>query len=55
MTFTWIRGRQLENITFKDDTKATYKYNESGLRIYKERKLPQLLMSGTIQNLSERQ
>ena len=36
MTFTWSRGRQLENITFKDDTKATYKYNESGLRIYKD-------------------
>lgn len=36
MNFTWSHGRQLENITFKDDTKATYKYNESGLRIYKD-------------------
>ena len=36
MTFTWSRGRQLENIMFKDGTKVAYKYNENGLRIYKD-------------------
>ena len=36
MTFTWSRGRQLENITFEDDSRAVYRYNEKGLRTYKD-------------------
>lgn len=34
--FTWNQGRMLSNITFNDKTKVSYKYNESGLRVYKE-------------------
>lgn len=36
MIFTWSRGRQLSNITFKDGSKAVYGYNENGLRTYKD-------------------
>ena len=50
MTFTWSRGRQLTGIVFNDGTQGqtggeendlveydvTYKYNQDGLRIYKD-------------------
>lgn len=34
--FTWSRGRQLSEIDLSQDEKVIYKYNEDGLRVYKE-------------------
>ena len=36
INFTWSRGRNLEKITFEDGTTVKYRYNENGLRTYKE-------------------
>ena len=35
-SFTWDRGRQLAEVRYGDDEKAVYRYNEDGLRTYKE-------------------
>lgn len=37
-TFKWTRGRQLEQMTLKDGSSVTYKYNQDGLRTYKDTK-----------------
>lgn len=34
--FTWSRGRQLSKVDLSDDERVIYKYNEDGLRVYKE-------------------
>lgn len=36
MSFNWYRGRQLQETTLINGNKVTYKYNEDGLRIYKD-------------------
>ncbi len=36
MSFSWNNGRQLSNISFSDNTYASYKYNQDGLRTHKE-------------------
>lgn len=36
MSFAWSRGRQLDKVTFSDNTTAGYTYNENGLRTHKE-------------------
>ena len=55
MTFTWICGRQLENIMFKMTQRQHINIMKVDFEFIRTRKLPQVLMSGTIQNLSERQ
>lgn len=35
MSFAWERGRSLKRVKFSDNSTATYKYNENGLRTYK--------------------
>ena len=36
MSFNWYRGRQLQEATLANGKRVTYKYNEDGLRIYKD-------------------
>lgn len=36
MSFNWYRGRQLQEATLANGNRVTYKYNEDGLRIYKD-------------------
>ena len=36
MSFAWSRGRQLDKVTFSNNTTASYTYNENGLRTHKE-------------------
>ena len=36
MSFNWYRGRQLQEATLTNGNRVTYKYNEDGLRIYKD-------------------
>lgn len=36
LSFAWSRGRQLDKITFSDNTTASYTYNQNGLRTHKE-------------------
>ncbi len=38
MSFDWSRGRQLDQVTFSDNTTASYTYNQNGLRTHKETK-----------------
>lgn len=35
-SFEWTRGRQLSKMTLKDNSEITYRYNQDGLRTYKE-------------------
>ena len=42
-TFKWTRGRQLEQMTLKDGSSVTYKYNQDGLRTYKDTKGKELV------------
>ena len=36
MSFNWYRGRQLQEATLANGNRVTYKYNEDGLRTYKD-------------------
>ena len=36
MSFNWYRGRQLQEATLANGKRVTYKYNENGLRTYKD-------------------
>ena len=36
MSFNWYRGRQLQEATLANGKRVTYKYNEDGLRTYKD-------------------
>ena len=36
LEFTWDRGRQLSTVTLEDESSVSYRYNENGLRTYKD-------------------
>ena len=36
LEFTWSRGRQLSTVTLGDESSVSYRYNENGLRTYKD-------------------
>lgn len=36
LEFIWNRGRQLSTVTLEDDSSVSYRYNENGLRTYKD-------------------
>ena len=36
LEFTWSCGRQLSTVTLEDDSSISYRYNENGLRTYKD-------------------
>ena len=36
LEFTWSRGRKLTSVALEDNSSISYKYNENGLRTYKD-------------------